>query len=119
MNLNYAQAHLKNLRISPHKLNDIAKPIREKPVAEALALLKGMKKRAAIDVSKTLLSAIANAKNNNGLDVDRLFVAEATVGKSMSLRRLEVKGRSRSGHIHKPFSHLHVVVVEVSENEEA
>lgn len=112
MKNNFACAHLKNLRISPYKLNDIAKPIRHKSVVEALALLRGMKKRAAEDVSKTLLSAMANAKNNNGLDVDKLFVSEATVGRSMALRRMDIKGRSRSGRITKPFSHLSVIVEE-------
>lgn len=107
-----AHACLRMVRVSPYKLNAIAKPIRKKPVAEALRILKGMKKRSAHDVYKTLLSAIANAENNFGLDVDTLIVSEASVGRAIVLRRLDIKGRSRMGRITKPFSNLRVIVRE-------
>ena len=110
-----ARACLKMVRVSPYKLNAIAKPIRKKSVAEALCILKGMKKRSAHEVYKTLLSAVANAENNFGLDVDFLVVSEASVGRAMVLRRLDIKGRSRMGRITKPFSHLCVVVREKGE----
>ncbi len=111
-----ARACLRMVRISPYKLNAIAKPIRKKNVAEALRILKGMKKRSAHDVYKTLLSAVANAENNLGLDVDSLVVSEASVGRAMVLRRLDIKGRSRMGRITKPFSHLRVIVCEEKKN---
>lgn len=114
MNDRCAHAILNKLRISPIKLNDMTKPIRQKKVSEALRILRGMKKRAAHDVYKTVLSALANAENNHGLDVDRLVVTEASVGKSFVLKRLDVRGRSRSGRIVKPFSRLRIVVRELS-----
>jgi len=113
MNNNQALASLNMLRISPYKLNEVAKPIRKKTVAEAMTLLRGMKKRSAQDVYKTLLSAVSNAKNNLDLDIDQLVVTEATVGRAIVLRRMDIKGRSRMGRITKPFSHLRVVVTEM------
>jgi len=114
MHNNHALASLNMVRISPYKLNEVAKPIRNKTVSEAMALLKGMKKRSAQDVYKTLLSAIANATNNFDLDVDHLIVTEATVGRAIVLRRMDIKGRSRMGRITKPFSNLRVVVTAVN-----
>jgi len=110
MQNNQALASFNMMRVSPYKLNDIAKIIRQKKVGEAIVLLKGAKKRSAHDVLKTLLSAIANAKNNFDLDVDQLVVTEATVGRAIVLRRMDIKGRSRMGRITKPFSNLRVVV---------
>lgn len=113
MNNNQALASLNMVRISPYKLNEVAKPIRKKKVAEAIALLKGMKKRSAQDVYKTLMSAIANATNNFDLDIDHLVVTEATVNRAIVLRRMDIKGRSRMGRITKPFSNLRVVVTAI------
>ena len=101
MYMNQARASLNMLRISPYKLNEIAKRIRKKSVAEAISLLKGMKKRSAHDVYKTLISAVANAKNNFDFDVDQLIVTEASVGRAIVLRRMDIKGRSRMGRITK------------------
>ena len=110
MHNNQARASFNMMRVSPHKLNDVAKLIRQKKVGEAIVLLKSARKRSSHDVLKTLLSAIANAKNNFDLDVDQLVVTEATVGRAIVLRRMDIKGRSRTGSITKPFSNLRVIV---------
>ena len=107
-----AQAHLRNLRVSPIKLNQIAKMIRGMSAAEALKQLTFSKRRIALDVKKTLQSAIANAENNHNLDVDNLIVSEAYVGKSMVMKRFRARARGRGAKILKPFSHLTVVVKE-------
>lgn len=113
---NEAQAVVRNLRISPQKLNLVAQAIRGAKVGEALNSLAFSKKRIARDVKKALESAIANAENNHQLDVDQLVVAEATVGKSMVMKRFRPRARGRVGKIMKPFSRLTIVVREVEES---
>ena len=113
---NEASAIVRNLRTSPQKLNLVAQTIRGKPVEAALVDLKFSKRRIANDVRKALQSAIANAENNHNLDVDRLYVAEAFVGKSMIMRRWRPRARGRIGRIIKPFSRLTVVVREREES---
>ena len=110
-----AQAVLSNLRISPRKLNLVAQLIRGKKASAALAELTFNKRRIAKDVKKTLQSAIANAENNHQLDVDRLYVKEATVGQSFALKRFHARARGRGARIEKPFAHLTVVVREREE----
>ncbi|MFN3745770.1 MAG: 50S ribosomal protein L22 [Hyphomicrobiaceae bacterium] len=110
---NEAQAVARNLRVSPQKLNLVAAMIRGKKVQTALTELEFSRKRIAVDVRKCLMSAIANAENNHGLDVDDLIVSEAWVGKNLVLKRFHARGRGRSGGILKPFSQLTVVVREV------
>jgi large subunit ribosomal protein L22 len=112
---NEARAVLRNLRTSPQKLNLVAAMIRGKPAETALAELTFSKRRIARDVKKVLQSAIANAENNHQLDVDRLVVAEATVGKSFVMRRFRPRARGRVGKIVKPWSRLTVVVRETEE----
>src|SRR5689334_10969422 len=90
-----AKATLRNLRISPQKLNLIAGLIRGKHVSSALDLLSFSKRRAAQDVYKVLVSAISNAENNHGLDIDSLFVAEASVGKGLVMKRFHARARGR------------------------
>jgi large subunit ribosomal protein L22 len=107
-----ARAILRSIRISPRKLNLVAESIRGKSAQVALAELAFSKVRIAGTVRKVLESAIANAENNHQLDVDRLVVAEAHVGKSFQLKRFHARGRGRSAGIVKPFSHLTVVVRE-------
>ena len=116
---NEAQAIARNLRVSPQKLNLVAGMIRGKKVERALADLAFSRKRIAQDVRKTVMSAIANAENNHGLDPDDLIVAEAYVGKNMVLKRFHPRGRGRAAGIQKPFSQLTVVVREVSAEAEA
>jgi large subunit ribosomal protein L22 len=112
---NEAQAVARSLRVSPQKLNLVAQLIRGKKVEKALAELTFSSKRIAQDVKKTLQSAIANAENNHGLDVDQLVVAEAYVGKNLVMKRFHARARGRMGRIEKPFSQLTVVVREVQE----
>lgn len=114
---NEAQAVLRNVRISPQKLNLVAQMIRGSKVEEALNSLAFSKKRIAKDVRKTLESAVANAENNHQLDVDQLVVAEATVGKAMVMKRFRPRARGRTGKILKPFSRLTIVVREVEEKQ--
>jgi large subunit ribosomal protein L22 len=112
---NEAQAVARSLRVSPQKLNLVAQLIRGKKVEKALADLTFSHKRIAKDVKKTLQSAIANAENNHGLDIDQLIVAEAYVGKNLVMKRFHPRARGRMGRIEKPFSQLTVVVREVQE----
>ena len=107
-----AQAVLSNVRVSPRKLNLVAGLIRNRTAAEAVATLTFSKRRIAQQVRKTLESAIANAENNHQLDVDRLIVSRAEVGKSVVMRRFQARGRGRSARIEKWFSHLKIVVAE-------
>jgi len=108
-----AKAVCRMIRVSPQKLNLVAQLIRGKKVERALAELQFSRKRIALDVRKTLESAIANAENNHNLDVDDLIVAEAFVGKGLVLKRFSPRARGRAGRIEKPFSNLTIVVREV------
>jgi large subunit ribosomal protein L22 len=111
-----AMAISRMLRVSPQKLNLVAQQIRQKTVGQALSELTFSKKRIANDVKKCLQSAIANAENNHGLDVDNLVVAEAWVGKQMVMKRGRPRARGRFGRIFKPFSQVTVKVRQVEEN---
>ena len=113
---NQARAVLRNLRVSPQKLNEVAGLIRGKNADKALALLSFSRRRIAIDVKKALQSAIANAENNHSLDVDRLVVQEAHVGKGLVMKRFRARARGRGARVLKPFSHLTIIV---SEKEDA
>ncbi len=112
---NEARAVTRTIRTSAQKLNDVATLIRGKKASQALAELEFSQRRIAGTVKKTLESAIANAENNHDLDVDSLIVAEAYVGKSITMKRFRVRGRGRSSRILKPFSHLTIIVREVEE----
>jgi large subunit ribosomal protein L22 len=112
---NEAMAMVSAIRVSPRKLNLVAQSIRGKAAAAALNELTFSKRRIARDVKKALQAAIANAENNHQLDVDRLVVAEASVGKGLVLKRFRPKARGRVGRILKPFSRLTIVVREREE----
>ena len=116
---NEAMAKLTMLRTSPQKLNLVAGLIRGKKVEKALADLTFSKKRIAVDVKKCLQSAIANAENNHGLDVDSLIVAEAWVGKNLVMKRGRPRARGRFGKIMKPFSEITIKVRERQTEETA
>jgi len=105
------------IRTSPRKLNLVAGSIRGKAADEALAQLTFEKRRVSNDVKKVLEAAIANAENNHQLDVDRLFVKEAYVGKTLVMKRFRPRARGRVGRIQKPFSNITVVVKEREETE--
>ena len=111
---NEAKAVVRNLRISPQKLNLVAAMIRGKKVQTALTELEFSRKRIAVDVRKCLMSAIANAENNHDLDVDDLVVSQAWVGKNLVMKRFHARGRGRSGGIVKPFAEITVVVRETA-----
>ncbi len=107
-----AKAFSKSIRISPQKLNLVAQLIRGKDANAAMTALKFSRRRVAVDVSKVLWSAISNAENNHQLDVDRLYVSEATVGRAFAIKRFRARARGRAASITKPFSNLTVVVKE-------
>ena len=110
---NEAQAVARTIRVSPQKLNLVAALIRGKKVERALADLEFSRKRIAGTVKKTLESAIANAENNHGLDIDALVVAQAFVGKGLVMKRMNTRARGRGARIEKPFSHITIVVREM------
>ena len=112
-----AMAFSKTMRVSPQKLNLIAQAIRGQSADAALASLAFSRRRIAGEVRKVLESAIANAENNHQLDVDRLYVKEATVGKTMVMKRFRARARGRIGRIYKPFSNLTIIVREREEIE--
>ena len=103
------------IRGSAQKLNLVAALIRGRKAEEALNILKFSPKGMSEDVYKVLASAVANAENNHNLDVDALVVAEASVGKSISMKRFATRARGRSSRIVKPFSRIRVVVREQEE----
>jgi large subunit ribosomal protein L22 len=113
---NEAMAVARMLRTSPQKLNLVAGLIRGKTVEKALADLTFSKRRIAGEVKKVLQSAIANAENNHGLDVDSLVVAEAWVGKNLVMKRGRPRARGRFGKIMKPFSEITIKVRQVGES---
>jgi large subunit ribosomal protein L22 len=103
------------IRGSARKLNLVAGLIRGKKVEQALSILQFSPKAMAEDVRKVLASAVANAENNHNLDVDALIVSEASVGKSITMKRFATRARGRSSRVIKPFSRLRVVVREQEE----
>ncbi|MEO9633465.1 MAG: 50S ribosomal protein L22 [Parasphingorhabdus sp.] len=114
---NEALAMGNSIRGSAQKLNLVAQLIRGKKAEDALNILSFSKKSMAKDVSKVLASAIANAENNHNLDVDALIVHEASVGKSITMKRWKARARGRSAKIIKPFSRVRIVVREHEEEE--
>ena len=109
---NEAIAIGKNIRTSPQKLNLVAQSIRGVGVSQAIASLTFSRRRISLDVKKVLQSAVANAENNHGLDVDKLFVKEAFIGKGLVMKRLRARARGRAARILKPFSRLTIIVYE-------
>ena len=115
--LSTVKAVYKNLRSSPRKINDILRSIRGKKADKALKDLQFSEKRVSKEISKTIKSAVANAENNNQLDIDNLFIKEAYVGKGMVMKRYRPRARGRAGEIKKPFSNLTIIVSEKKETE--
>ena len=113
-----AAASMRGLRTSPRKLNLVAKAIRGKGANAALAELSFSKRRIARDVKKVLQAAIANAENNHQLDVDKLYVKEASVGRAFTLKRFHARGRGRAAQVEKYFANLTVIVREREERAE-
>lgn len=107
-----AMAKARAIRVSPRKLNLLAESIRGLKADKAIAQLTFSKKRVSDEVKKVLQSAIANAENNHGMDVDSLVVSEAWVGKSMVMKRFAAAAKGRACRIIKPFSNLTIIVKE-------
>ncbi len=114
-NKKQAYAKAKSIRTSGQKLNLVAKSIRGCNIKVAIDQLTFSKKRISREVFKVLNSAIANAENNFGLDIDKLVVAEAYVGKSIVMKRMRARARGRAARILKPFSKLTILLKEVEE----
>ena len=112
---NEAIARAKMLRVSPMKLSLVTGLIRDKDVNKAVADLSFSKKRIAGEVKKVLLAAIANAENNHGLDIDRLYVSHVSVGKALVMKRIRARARGRAARILKPYSNLRIIVKERGE----
>ena len=115
--LSTVKAVYRNLRSSPRKINDILRSIRGKKADIALRNLQFSEKRVSKEISKTIKSAVANAENNNQLDIDNLFIKEAYVGKGMVMKRYRPRARGRAGEIKKPFCNLTIIVSEKKETE--
>jgi len=115
---NEAKAILRSLRISPQKLNLVAQSIRGLSAEKAVNELRFSQKRIAKDVLKCLKSAIDNAENNHGLDVDGLVVAQAHVGKNIAMKRMHTRARGRGVHIVKMFSQLTIVLRDTTKQPE-
>lgn len=112
---NESRAVLRMARISPQKLNLLAQLIRGKSAEKAMAELEFSRKRFAGDVLAVLKSAVANADNNHGLDIDSLVVAEAHVGKNLVMKRFHARARGRGARVEKPFSQLTIVLRDTSQ----
>jgi large subunit ribosomal protein L22 len=110
-----AKASMRTIQVTPRKVNLLAGLIRGKTAQAAKAELAFSKRRAAGEVLKVLDSAIANAENNHQLDVDKLYVAEASVGRAFALKRFHARARGRGARVQKMWSHLTIVVRELEE----
>jgi len=114
-----AYAIARHIRGSERKLNLVAQLIRGKSASRALIDLEFSRRRMSVEVKKVLESAIANAENNHNLDVDKLYVKEATVGRTVTMKRFRARARGRAASIQKPFSNITIVVKERSAEEAA
>ena len=106
-----AKAINKYVRRTPRKVNYVLETIRGKNVDYAFMLLKTLKQPAKEEVSKTLKSAVSNAENNHQLDIDKLFVKEATTGRSMVLKRFRPRAMGRASQIRKKNSHIFLKLI--------
>jgi large subunit ribosomal protein L22 len=109
---NEAIAYARGMKTSARKLNLVAESIRGLDASAAINQLTFNRRRIAHDVKKVLQAAIANAENNHQLDVDRLYVKEATVGRAFTMKRFHARGRGRAARIEKYYANLTVVVRE-------
>ena len=114
----FAKVYLKSMKVSPKKLNIIISPIRGLIVEKALNYLSFSQKRISYQIKKALQSAIANAENNHQLDVDKLYVHEASVGKGLVMKRFKPRAKGRGVRIIKHFSNLTIKLKEQSETKQ-
>lgn len=102
----------RNARISAFKAREVTREIQGLPATDALDLLRFVPKKAAPLVRKTLASAVANAENNNNLNVANLVVKEAVVGEGPTFNRFQPKARGSAGPIRKRTSHIRIVLTD-------
>ena len=117
----FAKVYLKSIKVSPKKLNLIISPIRGLNVEKALNYLSFSQKRISYQIKKALQSAISNAENNHQLDVDKLYVHEASVGKGLVMKRFRARAKGRGARILKHFSNLTIKLkeqIEIQQEEE-
>ncbi|MDC6486262.1 MAG: 50S ribosomal protein L22 [Methylophilaceae bacterium] len=107
---NEVSAILRGVRISPQKARLVADLVRGKKVDNALNILTFSPKKGAEIIKKVVESAIANAENNNGADIDELKVKTISVDKGMVLKRIRARAKGRAGKIIKPTCHIKVTV---------
>lgn len=111
----YAQAYLRNLRVSPIKLNKLVRAIVKMPVNEAMKQLTFCNLKSAKPLKDLLKSAMSNAENNHGMDIDKLVICRIDTGKSFVMKRFMARAKGRGARILKPFSHVRIVLTEVEE----
>ena len=112
-----AKAKDNTIRTSPLKLANIARSIVNKKADNAVNQLKFSNKRIANNVLKVLNAAIANAENNKQLDIDNLYIKEAFVGKSLSMKRFRPRAKGRAAPILKPWSSVTIILTEAKKME--
>tara|TARA_B100000959_G_C14897929_1_gene589573 strand:- start:508 stop:888 length:381 start_codon:yes stop_codon:yes gene_type:complete len=117
-NKNIVKAINKNVRSSPRKINTLLKNIRGKKADIAIRDLSFTRKRIALEIRKTVQSAVANAENNNQFDIDNLYIKEAYVGKSIVLKRFRARAKGRASGIKKPYSNLTIILSENNKTKE-
>ena len=107
-----ATAKANHIRIAPRKVQIVLDLIRNQPVEKAMAILKYTPKAACEPLEKLLKSAIANAENNNNMDVEHLYVAECSVCQGPTLKRIRPRAQGRAFRINKKTSHITLVLKE-------
>jgi len=117
-NKNIVKAINKNVRSSPRKINLLLKNIRGKKADIAIKDLSFARQRIAFDIKKTVHAAIANAENNNQYDIDKLYITEAYVGKSIVLKRFRARAKGRASGIKKPYSNITIILTEKENKKE-
>ena len=115
-NKNTVKAVNKNVRSSPRKINILLKNIRGKKADVVIKDLSFARQRIALEIKKTVQSAVANAENNNQYDIDNLYIKEAYVGKSIVLKRFRPRAKGRASGIKKPYSNLTIILSEKLNN---
>jgi len=115
-NKNLVKAVNRNVRSGARKINILLQNIRGKKADIAIRDLSFAKQRIAMDIKKTVQSAIANAENNNQFDIDNLYIKEAYVGKSIVLKRFRARAKGRASGIKKPYSNVTIILTEKTNN---
>ncbi len=111
----FAQAYLKSLLVSPIKLNKITRAIAGLPVEKAMMQLDFCNLKSAKAVRDLLKSAMMNAENNHGMDIDKLIIHRIDSGKAFVMKRFRARARGRGNRILKPFCNLRIILTEVEE----